>query len=722
MKNFISCLLIVIYITATINYSQSQVTTIPSGTGPFVNLGAAFTAINAGGVYSGVPVTVNINANLVEPATANLNGNIFTSCLIRPQGGNWTVTADIGAAIVLLAGADNVTIDGLNTGGNSLTFINTNTSNTSGTIQMSDGATFNKIKNITCNAFGSGAAGARNINIAQSIGTTSGNNDNLIENCLVNGGRRGIQNFGTAGLFINERNTVKNNIIKNASSISIFIGSETSSNLVDGNEIFFDASVTNDALWTGINVQGCGSNTVKNNRIHDISGTVGAGSFTGIVTIPVTFTSPIGTPATSYDVYNNMVSFNTTISSAGSIYGMLITAPTTGGKDYLANVYYNSVNVAGTNTAIGAFTAGIYVDNKVNGSFSNVMNNLSLNERLGGDVTTQHIGGLIAQYSYSQVSADYNVWIATDPTLSYNAGWNNTLFNYIYSYRDSAINGPTIRWNEIHSVFSTTFGFIDSANLHLDPSTIGGSLNGSVVGLVATDIDGQTRSSTLPYRGADELIGVSEGFNEFELKVAMQGDRGFHDEIYELGLAQSSPPYHLVAIASERVYDHSGLSSGYFYFGNYIDNGSYYVIAFQRNHLETWSANSVSYNNGGYYYFSFNIPMAYGSNQVIWNGRASIYGGDVNQDGIVDGSDASGVDNASVNFDNGLYKTFDITSDGIVDGTDAAFVDNNASNFVSVQKPTILNALKSNSGLMAKFNVKTTAKVNKYIKSNILQF
>jgi hypothetical protein len=66
--------------------------------------------------------------------------------------------------------------------------------------------------------------------------------------------------------------------------------------------------------------------------------------------------------------------------------------------------------------------------------------------------------------------------------------------------------------------------------------------------------------------------------------------------------------------------------------------------------------------------------------------RYAIYGGDVNQDGTVDATDVSAIDNDAANFIGG-YVVTDLTGDEFVDGTDFAIADNNAANFVSVVRP-----------------------------------
>jgi hypothetical protein len=66
--------------------------------------------------------------------------------------------------------------------------------------------------------------------------------------------------------------------------------------------------------------------------------------------------------------------------------------------------------------------------------------------------------------------------------------------------------------------------------------------------------------------------------------------------------------------------------------------------------------------------------------------RFAIFGGDVNQDGTVDATDVSTIDNDASNFISG-YVVTDLTGDDFVDGTDFSIADNNAANFVSVVRP-----------------------------------
>ena len=116
--------------------------------------------------------------------------------------------------------------------------------------------------------------------------------------------------------------------------------------------------------------------------------------------------------------------------------------------------------------------------------------------------------------------------------------------------------------------------------------------------------------------------------------------------------------------------------------------GSYYIAVKHRNSIETVSATPVSLSSGAFSYnFTTAASKAYGNNMVqMADGKWAFYGGDVNQDGIIDGSDFSPVDNKSGLFSMG-YLAEDVNGDGLVDGSDMAITDNNAFLFVSVATP-----------------------------------
>ena len=71
---------------------------------------------------------------------------------------------------------------------------------------------------------------------------------------------------------------------------------------------------------------------------------------------------------------------------------------------------------------------------------------------------------------------------------------------------------------------------------------------------------------------------------------------------------------------------------------------------------------------------------------MLVNGKWCFYLGDVNQDGVVDATDISAIDNDAFNFVSGNVVT-DLNGDGAVDGSDYIIADNNASNFIGMIRP-----------------------------------
>ncbi|NVO18690.1 MAG: Ig-like domain-containing protein [Bacteroidetes bacterium] len=118
-----------------------------------------------------------------------------------------------------------------------------------------------------------------------------------------------------------------------------------------------------------------------------------------------------------------------------------------------------------------------------------------------------------------------------------------------------------------------------------------------------------------------------------------------------------------------------------------IYSGSYYIVIRHRNSIETWSGLPVSFSPGTVNYnFSNAATQAFGNNLKQVGSIYLIYGGDANQDGVVDGSDMAAIDNASTMLLSG-YNSEDINGDGIVDGSDMAIIDNNSTAIIQAQKP-----------------------------------
>ena len=140
-------------------------------------------------------------------------------------------------------------------------------------------------------------------------------------------------------------------------------------------------------------------------------------------------------------------------------------------------------------------------------------------------------------------------------------------------------------------------------------------------------------------------------------------------------------------IDSSAVYLNSD-GTGSFVFPLATNGVSYYLQTKHRNSIETWSkSGGETFSNSVLNYdFTTSANKAYGSNQILLGSKYCIRSGDINQDGTVDASDLSNVDNDAYNSLSGYVRT-DVTGDNFVDAGDVSIVDNNAFNSVSSVTP-----------------------------------
>jgi len=217
------------------------------GATSYTTLKAAFDAINAG-THTGA-ITVNITGNTTETASASLNGSVapanYTSIAI-----NATATATVSmnlasAAVIVFNGADNVNLNGANT----LTIQNTNA--TGRVIDIQNDATGNTIRNVTLkgatNVVTSGFPTAGLINFGG--GTVTGNDNNTIDNCDVDGTGAAAcllfsSNTGTTVALENSGNVVKNSKFHDnlantlTASIAIFLSDGNTDWTLQANSIY----------------------------------------------------------------------------------------------------------------------------------------------------------------------------------------------------------------------------------------------------------------------------------------------------------------------------------------------------------------------------------------------------------------------------------------------------------------------------------------------------
>ena len=124
--------------------------------------------------------------------------------------------------------------------------------------------------------------------------------------------------------------------------------------------------------------------------------------------------------------------------------------------------------------------------------------------------------------------------------------------------------------------------------------------------------------------------------------------------------------------------------------------GTYYLAIKHFNSIETWSKSggvTIVLSDTTNYDFTTAKSQAYMSNLIKKGSRYCLFGGDVNQDGIIDATDVSKVDNDSYIGIIGRFLTSDVTGDNYVDAQDVSLVDNNSFNSIIRIRPWKLYCL-----------------------------
>jgi len=356
----------------TINAASAgpiTVTATAGTVGPtdYASLKAAFDAINAG-THQGV-ISVAVVADVVETATAALNASgsgaaSYTSVLIQPSGGAArTVSGSFVGHLVDLNGADNVTINGLNTGGNSLTFSNA-ALGASSTIRFANDATNNIVTN--ANLLGSGDASFGVVYFG--AGTTTGNDGNTISNSNIgpvgsNLPLNGVFSLGTSAVIDNSGNTISGNNISDffsaaSASNGVNVNSFNSTWTISNNKVFQTATRTYTTASThnGISVGSGSGYTITGNTIG-FAAANGTGVYTMTGTVATRFVGinlAVGTTADTSVQGNTIASIAMTGIGTNSANGTLCGVNITSGNVNVGNV---TPNTFGSTTGTGSLTA-----------------------------------------------------------------------------------------------------------------------------------------------------------------------------------------------------------------------------------------------------------------------------------------------------------------------------------------------------------------------------
>ena len=377
MNSKITYLFLLLGFFCTNLFAQVSITAT-SGTlsGSYTTLKGTFDKINDG-THQGV-ITISITANTSETASAVLNnsGNgasSYTSVSISPSGGAArTISGSITTYLIDLNGADNVTINGLNSGSNSLILQNTNTTAGASAIRFVSDATNNTIQNTTLKSTAAGAAGVV-------FFSTGSNASNTINTCNIDGNagaQMGIYSTGTG----NNNITVSNcNIYdcfvngQTATHGGIYASSGSSAWTITGNSIYQTSTrtVTANTTYYGIAIANASAvgNTISSNYIGGSSASCGGSKFT---------------IAGSYDNIFHGVYVNVGTASASNVQGNTIANLSITSTAASTNFFYG-INVQGGYVNVGSTTGNTIGNNSVDASSSA---NISLSAVISAQTAT----------------------------------------------------------------------------------------------------------------------------------------------------------------------------------------------------------------------------------------------------------------------------------------------------------------------------------------------
>ena len=304
-KLFYSFLFIALLSISVVN---AQNINVNPGAGSYPTLKDAFDAINAG-THTGA-ITIDVVGNTVETVTAVLNASgsgsaNYTSVVIKPVGGARTIQGNIAGAVIRLAGADNVTIDGRIGLSNfrNMFIINTSNLTTTAAIWISHGA-----------GAATDSAGAQN---------------NLIRNCII-----------STGVSVGVSTNISFCIVSSGQTISASAQGRNNNNNTILNNILYRARY-------GVSICGGGAANLNQNTRID-SNIVGSESYDG---------GAIGKTGILAQFQNNCsIQFNTVQYIGGP------STNTTGGADRIG------IGVGSESWAIGNSTTTTGTNYKVNGN------------------------------------------------------------------------------------------------------------------------------------------------------------------------------------------------------------------------------------------------------------------------------------------------------------------------------------------------------------------
>ena len=334
-------------------------------------------------------------------------------------------------------------------------------SSTYGTvIDMEDGAYSNLFRNDILQSVKGGTSGT-----SQSVVYTSGSTDigNTFYNNIIRHGCYGIINRGISTAY-GKNVLILNNTIDSFYNIGIYLY-YTDAPVIENNNITAYPSSATSASGINLNYLS-GSAIVADNVLYVKSGTYG-----------LYYNYGTATSSLPSLIANNFM----TVAGSGTSDGIYLYQ--TGAVDFI----YNNINC----TSSKANSSAAYI------------NAVSCNIRMWDNNLVNKGGGfaLYAINNASNILSDYNNLYTSGSYLTY---WNTAKYSSLSTHQGaSAMDAHDANVDPGYTNATT--------NLHISNKTLASA--GTPYSGVTVDIDGQTRSSTVPSIGADEILPVASCLN-----------------------------------------------------------------------------------------------------------------------------------------------------------------------------------------------------------------
>jgi hypothetical protein len=481
----------------------------------FAQLAGPYT-VGVGGTYPTLTAAMNgwKDSTITGDVTFQLTDLIYNSetypirCTVPAlySGGDWRLTikpvsgnmakfeGTDSATIFDLKGIDRLTLD-------SLIVINRNEDmDTAGhAVRLFNGSSFNTIKNCdllaACKNKSSLYGGVVYFGAAEAL-DGPGNNDNLVENCIITSSRTdqypvyAITIRGTAPMWTrtNNNNTIKGCKIYDFSSIGFYFSAYDSNTTITENE-FYSTVAHNTQLMTGIRITATSvANTkITNNKFYNFMVTEAC---TTIQVIYITMARAMNPPL----IANNFISLDGSITHPNiKLYGIRLLRQETTTGTYM--VYYNSIYIGGTPTS-GSSYGFFCKPTAIAQTKIDLRNNIIFNNRSGG--TGKH----------------YCIFDSTTSTMSFLSNYNDLYVatpgsNGQYVAHRAGVDYATLAgWQtasnrDTHSI-SLNPDFTSNTDLHILQSSMNVDRKAMPLANVINDIDNQPRDATQPDIGADE--------------------------------------------------------------------------------------------------------------------------------------------------------------------------------------------------------------------------